>query len=140
MNIKIPIILILIIIVILVALFLYPVRTETGETDIVFDLQSTGATVEVQGTINQPFFSVPGQSLKVNGVDVQLFEYPSNGAMENQAALVSPDGSSVGTSIMAWIGTPHFFKTKNAIAIYVGSDQPTVEILEGVFGPQFAGG
>src|SRR5512147_1821916 len=33
-------------------------------------LQAAGVTVESAGAVSQPFFSVPGQSVKVNGQEV----------------------------------------------------------------------
>lgn len=68
-------------------------------------LEASGATVAADGTVSQPFFTPEGQVIAVNGQDVQVFEY-DEAAMSAEAELVSPDGSSVGTSIMTWIA-PH---------------------------------
>lgn len=102
-------------------------------------LRATGAEVEVGDEVEQPFFSVKGQVVKVNGMDVQLFEYESAEAMEADAAQVAPDGSSIGTSMVAWIDAPHFFKQGRVLALYIGRDEAMLNQLEEVLGGQFAG-
>jgi len=102
-------------------------------------LRAAGAEVAPGDPVEQPFFSVTGQSIKVNGQDVQVFEYANAEAMEAEASQVSPDGSSVGTSMMMWVATPHFYKAGRVLALYVGDDTATIELLSSVIGEQFAG-
>jgi hypothetical protein len=102
-------------------------------------LQVEGATAEIADPITQDFFSVEGQIIRVNGMDVQVFEYESAEAMANEASQVAPDGGSIGTSMVNWIDTPHFFKAGRIIVLYLGSDQTVLNLLEKVLGPQFAG-
>jgi hypothetical protein len=97
-------------------------------------------TVEPGGTIDQPFFKVQGQSLKVNGGDVQVYVYDTADAMEADASQISADGSSVGTNMVEWTGTPHFFKVGNLLVLYLGDDQTILGLLQTVLGSQFAGG
>ncbi len=59
--------------------------------------------------------------------------------MEADASKVSPDGGSVGTSMMSWIGPPHFLKKGRILVLYVGSDTKTLDALVSAMGPQFAG-
>jgi hypothetical protein len=65
--------------------------------------------------------------------------YESVEAMQNEASQVVPEGGSIGTSMVTWINTPHFYKTGRIIALYVGSDQTILSLLEKVLAPQFAG-
>lgn len=102
-------------------------------------LRDAGAIVESNETIRQEFFTVEGRILKLNGVDVQVFEYKSPEAMEAEAALVAPDGGSVGTSMMMWMATPHFFKARSVLVLYIGDDAATLDLLTSVLGEQFAG-
>ena len=102
-------------------------------------LRSAGATIESNETIQQEFFTVEGRILNVNGVDVQAFEYKSAEAMEAEAALVAPDGGSVGKSMIMWIATPHFFKAGRILVLYVGDDLTILSMLKSVLGDQFAG-
>jgi hypothetical protein len=59
---------------------------------------------------------------------------------QTDAELVSPDGSSVGTSMVTWIGTPHFYREGKLIVIYVGGSEGVLSVLEAVMGSQFANG
>ena len=102
-------------------------------------LRDAGAIIESNETIQQEFFTVEGRILKVNGTDVQVFEYKSADAMEAEAALVAPDGGEVGTSMMMWMATPHFFKAGSVLVLYVGDDAATLDLLTSVLGEQFAG-
>ena len=113
-----------------------PVTDYVSLTD---NLRKAGATVEPAGDITQPFFSVQGKVITVNGSDVQVFEYENATAADTEATLVSSDGSSVGTSMISWVAPPHFYKAGNLIVLYVGESEPVRDALEGVLGPQFAG-
>ena len=103
-------------------------------------LQANSVKVEVTGTVSQPFFTPRGRVIAVDGQDVQVFEYDSVADADAESDLVSLDGSSVGTSIMAWIATPHFYQSSELIALYAGDQSSTIDILEAALGPQFAGG
>lgn len=102
-------------------------------------LNAAGAKVEVGDSVEQAFFSVTGQTLKINGADVQVFEYESAEAMEAEAALVAPDGGSVGTSMMMWMATPHFFKAGSVLVLYIGDDTAVLDLLKSALGEQFTG-
>ncbi len=103
-------------------------------------LKAADATVEVGDSITQDFFSVEGQTVKVNGADLQVFEYENAPAMEKDASQVAPDGGSIGTSMATWIDTPHFYKAGRIIVLYLGNDQTILGLLNNVIGAQFAGG
>lgn len=51
----------------------------------------------------------------------------------------APDGDSVGTSMMMWVDTPHFYKAGRIIVLYIGSDQTILDLLVQTIGTQFAG-
>ncbi len=103
-------------------------------------LRDQGATVESTGSIAQPFFSVTGRILRVNGEDVQAFEYATEAEARAEAARVSPDGFTIGTTMVSWVATPHFFLTGSVIALYVGDNQAVLGPLQAVMGARFAGG
>lgn len=115
-----------------------PVVVE-DQASLIEALRAADATVEPGEPIEQVFFTVKGQILKVNGEDVQVFEYESPEAMEADAAQVSPDGGSIGTSMVSWVARPHFYKAGRILALYVGDNPALIELLAGVLGPQFAG-
>lgn len=103
-------------------------------------LQEADAAVKATGEIDQPFFPVTGKLIQVNGSEVQVFEFGDANASREAAESVSSSGTMVGTTSVSWLATPHFYKTDNVIAIYVGEDPAVMKLLEGVLGPQFAGG
>lgn len=115
-----------------------PVSVE-DQASLLAALQAAGVNTEMGDPITQPFFSVPGQGIKINGMDLQIFEYENAEAMEKEASQVAPDGGSIGTSMVSWMDKPHFYKTGKIIVLYVGSDQAVIDLLSKVLGPQFAG-
>lgn len=113
-----------------------PVRDYISLVD---SLRAANANVQPAGDITQPFFSVKGLIITVNGNDVQVFEYADVAAADAEAALVSPDGSSIGTTMVGWVAPPHFYQAEKVIVLYVGENKTVIDILESVLGPQFAG-
>lgn len=111
----------------------------TDYVSLVDALRAQGATVEPGDDVSQPFFTVEGRVIRANSQDVQVFEYADKAAAEAEAELVAPDGSSVGTSMVSWVAPPHFHKVGRLIVLYVGDDATTIDLLETVLGPQFAG-
>lgn len=103
-------------------------------------LSAENAGVEVAEQIEQPFFAIPAQQLVVNGEDVQVLAYTSEGAASLDAALISADGYTIGTAMVDWIGTPHFFQCGKLIVIYIGDNSQQLAFLERILGEQFAGG
>lgn len=110
-----------------------------AQARLIKDLSAAGADVELGDSVEQAFFIVKGRILRVNGADVQVFEYESAEAMEADAAQVSPDGGSIGTSMVMWVETPHFFKSGDMLVLYVGEDTAVLDLLMGALGEQFAG-
>jgi len=102
-------------------------------------LQTAGMNVSAAGAVSQPLFSVPGQSVTVNGQEVQVYVFDTTEAMEAAAAQVSPDAATVGTTTPTWTSDPHFYKADRLIVVFVGQDQKIIDILSNAFGPQFAG-
>jgi len=112
----------------------------TDYASLADDLRAAGATVEPAGEVSQDFFSVKGQVIKVNGADVQVFEYESEAAAQEEADLVSPTGSPIGTTMVSWVETPHFYGAGRLIVLYVGGNDAVTALLEDALGSQFAGG
>ncbi len=103
-------------------------------------LQDNGNTVEVSGSIQQPFFSVPGQVIEVDGQELQVFEYPDTAAAAAEAGQISPTGSSIGTHMVTWIAPPHFYTRDRLIVLYVGEDESTTALLAEMLGEPLAEG
>ena len=109
------------------------------QASLIEALRASGANIELGEPVDQIFFTVRGQIIDVNGADVQVFEYESAEVMQADAAQVAPDGGSIGTSMVTWISTPHFYQAGRILVLYVGDDPAIIELLEGALGPQFAG-
>jgi len=106
---------------------------------LIDNLRANDTTVNPEGEIEQPFFSVTGFSIQVNDASVQVFEYNSAEDAEADASLVSRDGSSIGITMPFWIDDPHFYYKEKIIVLYVGDDSAIEKLLESVLGSQFAG-
>lgn len=115
-------------------------RAVEDQASLVEALKVAGATIETGDPISQPFFSVEGHIIKVNGADVQVFEYESSESMELESSQIAPDGSSSATTMITWIDTPHFYKAGKRVVLYIGSDATVLDLLNGALGTQFAGG
>lgn len=116
---------------------------ETGSVgtydELVAALRDNGSAVESLEPISQPFFEPEGRVIRVDGSEVQVFEYPNEEDAQLAAGTISSDGSSVGTTMISWVEAPHFFKSGSLIALYVGEEDAVVKALEAVLGPQLAG-
>ncbi|MDQ3260220.1 MAG: hypothetical protein M3Q00_05450 [Pseudomonadota bacterium] len=116
-----------------------PAGGATDYASLIDDLRTAGVSVEPDGTVDQPFFSVKGRMIKIGGEDVQVFQYSHAAAADAQAALVSTDGSAVGTSKLHWVGSPHFYKKGKLLVLYLGDDDKVLKALDAVLARQFAG-
>lgn len=115
--------------------------SEPGALGVLIDaLRAAGATVEPVHEIRQPFLSVPGKVLTVNGVEIQVYEYTDEAAMRAEAETISSDGSTVGTTVVTWVDAPHFFATGRLIVVYVGTESWLLELLGKILGQPIAVG
>lgn len=110
-----------------------------GMEEFIEALREQGVDAEKGDSVEQAFFSVIGDYVNFNDESVQVFEYDSPETMESDAALVAPDGGSIGTSMVTWVATPHFYKKGRILVLYIGDNAETLKLLETVLGPQFAG-
>lgn len=99
---------------------------------LIAQMRENGATVELGEQVIQPFFSPSAQIVRVNGADVQVFEFPDVAAREAAQAMISPDGTSIGTSMVTWMDTPHFWGKGQLIVLYVGSDAATIDLIDSI--------
>jgi len=67
-----------------------------------------------------------GLVITVNGSNVQVFEYADADAADAEAALVSPDSSSIRTAMARWVAPPHFYKAEKLIVLYVGEREAII--------------
>ncbi|HZD55167.1 MAG TPA: hypothetical protein VE136_00470 [Anaerolineales bacterium] len=105
-----------------------------GYVDLVDALRGAGATVEPTGEVNQPFFDVTGQVIKVNGAEVQVFEFADETARKGVSDQIPPSGSPIGTTMVTWIDQPNFWAKGDVIVLYIGQDEATIDLLTSVLG------
>ena len=93
-----------------------------------------GLTFEEIGQVNEPFFNVAGRQVRLNGAEVTVFEFPDNAAHQAALQTITDNGGIIGTITPAWTARPNFFSKGNLIALYMGSDQATLDLLGQQFG------
>lgn len=106
--------------------------------ELIRKLSTTKAVVRRGPTVAQPFFTARGRILKIDGQEIQVFEYKTAKWAASDAAKIGADGTPAETMVN-WIAPPHFYKSNKLIVLYVGSDPGLIERLERVLGMQFAG-
>lgn len=107
--------------------------------NLVQHLRSSGLRVESLGEVEQPFFTPKARVIRIGTAgEAQVYEYATEEQAAAEAAKVNADGS-IGGSMPMWIAPPHFFRRRNLIVLYLGSDENTLLNLRGLLGTEFAG-
>lgn len=104
-------------------------------------LRARGAVVTIAESLprsSNPFFAANAQVVRVNESRINVFEFASSADAKGDAAKVGEDGSSVGTTMITWIDSPHFYLSGRLIVTYAGSDIGLLQLLDEVLGPAFA--
>lgn len=105
------------------------------------ELRANAAAAKLSNEkISQPFFSTRGRIVYVNEQAVWVFSYANATAAEKDAGKISSDGMTIGHSKPSWLGTPHFYRQRRLIVLYLGDDSRVIDALTRVLGQQFAGG
>jgi len=102
-------------------------------------LEEKDITAQVVEVLDDSSFSVPTIVVSVNGEHVQVYEFASATDAQKAALTVSEDGTEIGTSIIRWIDTPHFYTQDKIIVLYVGHTQEMLNLLDSLLDKQFAG-
>jgi hypothetical protein len=101
--------------------------------DLVAALRAGGLAVEeTDQRIEQTFFVVPAEILRVEGVDLQVFVYPSVAARAADSDQISPDGSTIGTTMVTWLAPPHFASAGNVLTLLLTDDDALAARVEDV--------
>ncbi len=85
----------------------------------------------------------------INNETMYVIEYASETEMTQRASEISPDSTQITrtlpdgtkqiTSILRADIPTHYYKKGRIIVIYAGKNETIIQILEEIFGPQFAG-
>lgn len=114
-------------------------------TTFVNQLRAAKVTVAVLPNNSiTPLLSGKQYNITANGAKINIFEYNSAQAAQDDAGTISADGSTIKASagqsaIVDWVDTPHFYRSGKIIVLYVGRDQKILNLLVSVLGKQFAG-
>lgn len=111
-----------------------------GYVELVDTLRAQSARVEYSNEIDPTLFDVPGQVIKVNGIEVQVFEFTDESVREASAEQISADGSSIGATMINWVDQPNFWGKGRVVVLYVGQDTATIRLLTSVLGEPVAQG
>jgi len=113
----------------------------TDYSSLVAAIKSRGILVENIDEIaaESSSFSVPTRVISVGGADLQVFEFQGESDAKAATQTVSEDGTEIGTSIIRWIGPPHFYTQGKIVVLYVGENSEITSLLEDLLGLQFAG-
>ena len=109
------------------ALILDPRDVPAGahETVYVRTAQLLGKTLTVEQTdqtVLHPFFGVPGQIVRVNGSDLQVFVYPDATSRKSDSARISADGRLIAGEVVNWPVPPRFISSGNVLSVLLSSD------------------
>lgn len=99
--------------------------------EVIRVLRTAGATVELGDAVEQADVSVAGQSIMINGEEVQIFTYTSAEKLEAQASQLARENDPE--------AEPQFYKLGNMLVRYIGSNTLVRDLLEDVLGAQAAG-
>lgn len=139
-----------------------PIRSVTPASatydykSLIDDLRKHGATVEeLSGptaklgqfepgsSLSQVVLLTGGRRVAVDGLTIQVYEFPDYLAADTEAGYVSPNGYNIrvpgGIRISDYFfgSGPHYYKKGRVIVFHAGSS--CSGLLEDVLGPQFAG-
>jgi len=125
--------------------------------NFVDDLRDSVVSVEIGETSDHrglisPFLANTKNNIKINGENVNVYEYDNEALADEDATHIHPDGygytrideTGKGHSV-SWslVGYPHFFNKGRIIVSYVdvsrGSDPTVNNLLVSILGKQFAG-
>lgn len=113
----------------------------TDYTSLIDAIRSRGVLVQYIDEIpaESSSFSIPIKVISVGGSDIQVYEFQSESDAQESSLMISEDGTEIGTSIIRWIDTPHFYTKGKIIVLYVGQNPEITNLLESFLGTQFAG-
>ncbi len=107
---------------------------------LIEDFEKKGLKVEITQSIEQPFFTVQGILLSLNGENIQVFQYPDEESREKDSHLISSDGSVIGNNQIEWITPPYIWASGDLIVIYPGTDESVIDAINDTFGEPIARG
>lgn len=111
----------------------------TNISSLVLALKSRGVSINLIEKLDDSAFSVPTSVYSVGGEEIQVYEFTSEYETAKARKIISPDGTEIGSSVIRWADTPHFYSQGTIIVQYVGNNSEILNLLDSYLGNQFAG-
>jgi len=103
-------------------------------------LEAAGYRIRVEERTGlEDIFGVRGRSVRIDGVRVMAFEYPTAAAASKlRSSVTGPNAEFVGHAIIEWTN-PHLYASGRLIVVYLGDRPAAIRTLDQLLEPQFAG-
>jgi hypothetical protein len=103
-------------------------------------LEAAGYSIRVDGKTGlEHVFGVRGRSVRLDGVGVMAFEYPTRAAASTlRSSVKGPNAEYVGDAVIDWC-CPHLYAAGRLIVVYLGDRPAAMRALTRLLGSQFAG-
>lgn len=111
----------------------------TNLSSLVLALKSRGIAVNLMEELEDSAFAVPTSVYSVGGEEIQVYEFTSEYETAKARKIISPDGTEIGSSVIRWADTPHFYSQGKVIVQYIGNNSEILNLLDSYLGNQFAG-
>ncbi len=112
-----------------------------GVEGFVRDLTAAEAPAREAGAFDGTPLAPQAVVVCVGLQDLRVYSYASAEERAAAARRIDPnDPSNIGTSIVDWAGEPKFWQRDRILVLYLGRDQPTIDLLVSVLGQPFARG
>jgi hypothetical protein len=104
-------------------------------------LEAAGFEVRPEGRIRffEDIVGVPTRVVSLDGAEVWAMQYPTTASFRRIRSSVSPHGDEVGSAIINWGDAPRYYGSGRLLVMYFGDRQRTLEALELLLRPSFAG-
>lgn len=107
--------------------------------DLISSLKKMGYKVSTFKQGKNKFLSGDLTVVKINGNEIDIYEYKSNQEMEREAEKYIRSSDSAVNTMNDYISDPHFYKIGKIIVSYIGDKKEITKKLEKIIGEQFSG-
>lgn len=104
-------------------------------------LGTAGFAVQTEGRIRffEEIVGAPTRVVSFGGAEVWTMQYPTIAALRKIRSSVSSRGDEVGSAIINWSDPPRYYGAGKLMVMYFGDRRRTLQTLDLLLGPSFAG-
>jgi hypothetical protein len=114
------------------------VQPVTDYSSLTVALEAQGLAVRLGERRRLIGTDVSGQEVFIDGVPIEVYEFPTEKAFDEVRSTIRPRGDIVGDAIINW-NAPRFYDAGRLLVLYFGDKQRTRDVLDSLLGPAFAG-